>query len=339
MIDLNTTWFALLGLLITGYAILDGFDLGVGVLHLFARDNTERRINLNAVGPVWDGNEVWLLTAGGALFAAFPPVYATVFSGFYIALMLVLVALIFRAVSLEFRSKIESPGWQRLWDWSFGLGSLLPTVLFGVAAGNILRGVPINTNGMYAGTFLGLLNPYSILVGVLSLVMLVTHGALYMTLKTDGELRDRMTRWASGSWIAFVVVYLLASSYTIFEAPHLMESIFSKPLFWLFLLALLASAVYLPVALKAQRFFRAFLSSSVVIASAIGIAAVSMYPSLVPSSIDEAYSLTAYNASSTPRTLMTMLVIALIGMPIVIFYTTYIYRAFKGKTVITEESY
>jgi cytochrome d ubiquinol oxidase subunit II len=339
MIDLNTAWFALLGLLITGYAILDGFDLGVGVLHLFARDNTERRINLNAVGPVWDGNEVWLLTAGGALFAAFPPVYATVFSGFYIALMLILVALIFRAVSLEFRSKIESPGWQRLWDWSFGLGSLLPTVLFGVAAGNILRGVPINTDGMYAGTFLGLLNPYSILVGVLSLVMLVMHGALYMTLKTDGELRDRMTRWVSGSWIAFVVVYLLASSYTIFEATHLMESIFSKPLFWLFLLALLASAVYLPVALKAQRFFRAFLSSSVLIASAIGIAAVSMYPSLVPSSIDEAYSLTAYNASSTPRTLMTMLVIALIGMPIVIFYTTYIYRAFKGKTVITEESY
>ena len=339
MIDLNTTWFALIGLLITGYAILDGFDLGVGVLHLFARDNTERRINLNAVGPVWDGNEVWLLTAGGALFAAFPPVYATVFSGFYIAIMLLLAALIFRAVSLEFRGKIKSPGWQRLWDWSFGLGSLLPSILFGVAVGNILRGVPIDANGLYAGSFLELLNPYSILIGVLSLVMFVMHGALYMTLKTDGELRDRMTRWASGAWIAFVVVYLLATLYTIFEAPHLMESIFSKPLLWVFLLALLVSAAYLPVALKVQRFFRAFLSSSVVIASAIGIAAVSMYPSLVPSSIDAAYNLTTYNASSTPHTLMTMLVIALIGMPIVIFYTIYIYRVFMGKTVITEESY
>ena len=339
MIDLNTTWFALIGFLITGYAILDGFDLGVGVLHLFARDNTERRINLNAVGPVWDGNEVWLLTAGGALFAAFPPVYATVFSGFYIALMLVLAALIFRAVSLEFRGKIESPGWQRLWDWSFGLGSLLPSILFGVAVGNILRGVPIDANGLYAGSFAGLLNPYSILMGVLSLMMFVMHGALYMTLKTDGELRSRMSRWASGAWVAFIVVYLLVTLYTIFEAPHLMEDIFTKPLLWVFLLTLLVSAAYLPMALKAQCFFRAFLSSSVSIVSAIGIAAISMYPSIVPSSIDPTYSLTAYNASSTPRTLMTMLVIALIGMPIVILYTSYIYRVFKGKTVITEERY
>ena len=339
MIDLNTTWFALFGVLIAGYAILDGFDLGVGVLHLFARDNTERRINLNAVGPVWDGNEVWLLTAGGSLFAAFPPVYATIFSGFYLALILVLAALIFRAVSLEFRGKIKSPGWQRLWDWSFGLGSLLPSILFGVAVGNILRGVPIDANCLYTGSFLGLLNPYSILVGVLSLVMFVMHGALYMTLKTDGELRDRMTRWASGSWIAFVVVYLLATMYTIFEAPHLMENIFSKPLFWVFLLAILASVAYLPVALKAKRYFRAFLSSSVSIAAAIGIAAVSMYPLLAPSSINAAYSLTAYNASATPRALTTMLVIALIGMPIVIFYTIFIYRVFKGKTVVTEESY
>jgi len=295
MIDLNTAWFVLFGVLITGYAILDGFDLGVGVLHLFAHDNTERRINLNAVGPVWDGNEVWLVTTGGALFAAFPPVYATIFSGFYIALMLVLAALIFRAVSLEFRGKIESPGWQRLWDWSFGLGSLLPSILFGVAVGNILRGVPIDAN--------------------------------------------HMAQWASSTWIVFVVTYLLATMYTFFEAPHLMENIFSKPLFWVFMVALLASIAYQPVALKSKLFFRAFLSSSVSIASAIGIAAVSMYPTLARSSIDSAYSLTAYNACSTPRTLTTMLVITLIGMPIVIFYTIYIYRVFKGKTVITEESY
>lgn len=339
MIDLNTTWFILVGVLITGYAILDGFDLGVGVLHLFARDNTERRINMNAVGPVWDGNEVWLLTAGGALFAAFPPVYATIFSGFYIAIMLLLAALIFRAVSFEFRNKIDSPSWQRLWDWSFGLGSLLPIILFGVAVGNILRGVPIDANGLYAGSFLGLLNPYAILIGVLSLVMLVMHGALYMTLKTDGELRDRMTKWASGAWVAFVVAYFMATMYTIFEAPFMMDGILSKPLFWVFMIALLTAVAYLPVALKAQRFFQAFLSSSTLIATVIGIAAVSMFPMLAPSSIDLSYSLTAYNACSTPRTLMTMLVITLIGMPIVIFYTIYIYRVFKGKTVITEESY
>ncbi|MEA1979545.1 MAG: cytochrome d ubiquinol oxidase subunit II [candidate division Zixibacteria bacterium] len=339
MIDLNTTWFILYGVLIIGYAILDGFDLGVGVLHLFAHDNNERRINMNAIGPVWDGNEVWLITAGGALFAAFPPVYATIFSGFYIALMLILAALIFRAVSLEFRSKIESPSWQKLWDWSFGLGSLLPSILFGVAVGNILRGVPIDSQGLYAGSFLGLLNPYSILVGVLSLLMFVMHGALYMTLKTDGELRDRMIRWASGAWIAFTVTYLLVTMYTFFEASYLMDSIFSKPLSWLFLIALLASLAYQPVALKSKLFFRAFLASSVSIASIIGIAAVSIFPILVPSSIDMAFSLTAYNASSTPRALSTMLVIALIGVPIVIAYTIFIYRVFKGKTVLTEESY
>ena len=339
MIDLNTTWFILFGVLVTGYAILDGFDFGVGVLHLFAHDNHEKRINLNAIGPVWDGNEVWLLTGGGALFAAFPPVYATVFSGFYIALMLLLAALIFRAVSIEFRGKIDSPGWQKAWDWAFGLGSLLPAILFGVAVGNILRGVPIDANGMYAGSFLGLLNPYSILVGVLSLVMFVMHGAVYMTLKTDGELRDRMSRWASGAWITFVVLYLLITMYTMFEAFYLMDGILSKPLYWVFLLALLGSVVYLSVALKGQKYFKAFLSSSTIIASAIGIAAVSMFPVLVPSSIDAAFSLTAYNASSTPRTLQTMLVIALIGMPIVIFYTIIVYRVFKGKPVITDESY
>ncbi len=339
MIDLNTVWFALIGVLITGYAILDGFDLGVGVLHLFARSDTERRINMNAIGPVWDGNEVWLLTAGGALFAAFPPVYATVFSGFYLALVLLLAALIFRAVSLEFRGKVDSPAWRRLWDWSFGVGSLFPAVLFGVAVGNILRGVPIDAERVYLGSFAGLLNPYSIVVGALCLVMFVMHGALYMTLKTDGKLRDRMSRWASSAWVAFILTYSLATLYTFFEAPYLLESNFSRPLFWIFLVALLASVVYLPVALKAARFFKAFLASSVAIACAIGLAAVSMYPIIVPSRMDPAYSLTAYNASSTPRTLTAMLVIALIGMPIVIGYTWYIYRAFKGKTVITEDSY
>jgi len=339
MIDLNTIWFALIGVLITGYAILDGFDLGVGVLHLFARDDMERRINMNAIGPVWDGNEVWLLTAGGALFASFPPVYATVFSGFYVALMLVLAALIFRAVSLEFRGKVDAPCWRRVWDWSFGLGSLLPAVLFGVAVGNILRGVPIDAKGMYSGTFLGLLNPYAILVGVVGLVAFVMHGALYMTLKTDGELRERMSRWASGAWVVFVVLYFFVTLYTFFEATHLLDGSFSKPLIWVFLLFLLAAIAYMPMALKAGKYFRAFLSSSVTIGCMIGLAATSMYPMLVPSSIDLAHSLTAYNASSTSRTLTAMLVIALIGMPIVIAYTWYVYRLFKGKPVITEESY
>ena len=339
MIDLNTVWFALFGILIVGYAILDGFDLGVGVLHLFARSDTERRINMNAIGPVWDGNEVWLLTAGGALFAAFPPVYATVFSGFYLTLILLLAALIFRAVSLEFHSKVDSPGWRRLWDWSFGLGSLLPAVLFGIAVGNILKGIPIDAEGIFTGTFLELLNPYAILIGILSLVMFTMHGALYMTTKTDGELQDRLSRWASGSWVAFVVLYLLSTLYTFFAAGYLFESNFGKPLFWVFLIMVMGALVSVPMALKAGRYFRAFLSSSVAIAAVIGLAATSMYPKLAPSSIDLAYSLTAYNSSSTPRSLTVMLIIALVGMPVVIGYTIYVYRVFKGKTIVSEESY
>lgn len=169
--DLNTIWFVLVAVLITGYAVLDGFDLGVGVLHLLTKKEEEKRVNINAIGPVWDGNEVWLLTGGGALFAAFPVVYATVFSGFYIALMLLLLALIFRAVSFEFRGKVENERWKKSWDYAFGIGSLLPLILFGVAIGNILRGIPIDINGIFTGNFFTLLNPYSILVGVLSLFL------------------------------------------------------------------------------------------------------------------------------------------------------------------------
>ena len=339
MIDLNTVWFALIGVLFTGYAILDGFDLGVGVLHLFARNDEERRINMNAIGPVWDGNEVWLLTGGGALFAAFPPVYATVFSSYYLVLILLLAALIFRAVSLEFRGKIDSPGWQRLWDWSFGLGSLLPAILFGVAVGNILRGLPIDESGAFTGSFLGLLNPYSILIGVLSLFMLVMHGALYMTLKTDGSLQARMSKWASGASIGFVVLYLLATISTALVSPFLFDGVLKSPRFWVLFLLLVAAVIYIPLALKGEKYFRAFMSSSITIACLIGLAAVSLYPRLVPSITNLAYSLTVYNSSSTPRTLTVMLIIALVGMPVVIGYTAYIYRVFKGKTVITEESY
>lgn len=337
--DLNTTWYLLFGVLIIGYAILDGFDLGVGVLHLFTHDEMERRINLNAIGPVWDGNEVWLLTAGGALFAAFPMVYATVFSGFYLALMLLLLALIFRAVSLEYRSKVDSKTWRRFWDWAFGLGSLLPAVLFGVAVGNILRGIPLTAEHVFTGSFLGLLNPYAVLIGVLSLTMFTMHGALYMTLKTDGQHRERMSKWAANSWIAFVVLYLLATIYSFFVAGFLFEHVFGNPLFWILFILMLLAIVFIPLSLKAKKYFRAFLASSLTILCLIGIAAVSMFPRLVPSSINLDYSLTIYNASSTHNTLMTMLIIALIGVPIVLVYTWFIYSKFKGKPVITEHSY
>lgn len=339
MIDLNTIWFCLIGFLIAGYAVLDGFDLGVGVLHLFARSNDERRINMNAIGPVWDGNEVWLITGGASLFAAFPAVYATTFSAFYLAFMLLLAALIFRAVSLEFSGKVDSPVWRRFWDWSFGLGSLLPSILFGVAVGNILRGMPIDGRGIFHGSFLGLLNPYAVLIGLLSLFMFVMHGALYMTLKTDGELRDRMSRWASGAWIGFVILYVVATISSIFACRYLFEGMPGNPLSWIFLVVLLTALVLIPISIKDKKYFRAFMASAVNILCIISLSAVSIFPRLVPSSMSPADSLTVYNASSTPRTLTVMLIIALIGMPLVIAYSTYIYRVFKGKTVLGEESY
>ncbi len=337
--DLNAIWFLLVGVLFIGYAILDGFDFGVGILHLFAREEQHRRLAINAIGPVWDGNEVWLLTGGGALFAAFPVVYATVFSGFYLALMILLVALIFRAVAMEFRGKVDSPRWRQAWDWAFGLGSLIPALLFGVAFGNILQGVPVDRGAVYTGSFLGLLRPYPLLVGVLGLVTFTMHGAIYLTMKTEGSLRQRLVRLASRLWMVLVALYIIATVATIFVAPFLFAQDVSSVGFWLLLRATVGAAMAIPGLLTANRYGRAFAASSGTIAGMMALSMLSLFPRLVPSSIDLEYSLTAYNASSSPATLLTMLIVALIGMPLVVGYTIVIYRVFKGKVVITPESY
>jgi cytochrome bd ubiquinol oxidase subunit II len=343
MIDINTIWFLLVGVLITGYAILDGFDLGVGVIQLFTKDEDERKVNVNAIGPVWDGNEVWLLTAGGALFAAFPPVYATVFSGFYLAFMLLLTALIFRAVSFEFRKYSESPAAKKRWDMAFAIGSTLPAVLYGVAIGNILAGLPIRfTDGKITDsiTFLNLLNPYSILIGVLSLVLFTMHGAVYMTMKSTGKHQNKMGSIAGKTWIAVVVLYFIATMATFFTANYLFVGVLKNPIFWILFILMFVSIFYIPIGLKAKRFGRTFIASSLMVGCMVGLLAVSLFPRLVPSSIDLANgSLTIYNSSSTQNTLQTMLIIALIGMPMVVAYTIYIYRVFKGSVVITKDSY
>jgi cytochrome d ubiquinol oxidase subunit II len=335
--DLNTIWFILVAVLLAGYAVLDGFDLGVGVLHLFARDEEERRAHRTSIGPVWDGNEVWLLTGGGALFAAFPAVYATVFSGFYLALMLLLFALILRAVALEWRSQMGEQGWRRGWDHAFGVASLVPSILFGVAVGNILRGLPIDADGNYLGTFLGLLNPYAILIGLVSLAMFVMHGALWLRVKTEGALADRMRKVALGTWIALIALYAVATAATIYVSPHLFDGVTGRAAFWVFLVLMLAAHVAVPVMVRRGQDLKAFLASCTAIVSMIGLAGVSLFPRLVPSSLGLDYSLTIYNASSSPKTLGTMLVIALIGMPLVIAYTAMIYRVFRGKVRLEVE--
>jgi cytochrome bd ubiquinol oxidase subunit II len=336
---LQVTWFLLLGVLLYGYAILDGFDLGIGVLHLFAKNEQERRLHMNAIGPVWDGNEVWLLTGGGAMFAAFPAVYATVFSGFYLAMMLVLLGLIFRAVSLEFRHQVENRTWKRVWDIAFGLGSLLPALLFGVALGNVMRGIPITAEGEFAGTFLGLLNPYSLLIGLTGLAYFILHGANWLGLKTEGELAARMSRVAKIAWFLTVALFVAATIATPFAAPHLIDGAFSNPVTYLALAIFAAAALYLPLPLRKHEFGKAFVGSALLMAAMFGLVGIGLYPNLVPSSIDLAYSLTVHNASATGRSLTAMLIIALLGMPVVIGYTIFIYRKFTGKVVLDESSY
>ncbi|MBN1345567.1 MAG: cytochrome d ubiquinol oxidase subunit II [Phycisphaerae bacterium] len=339
MTSLQIVWFFLVGILLLGYAVLDGFDLGVGIWHLFNKKDEDRRKLLNAIGPVWDGNEVWLLTGGGALFAAFPHVYATVFSGLYLALMLVLFALIFRAVSLEFRGKESSPRWRRSWDLAFSIGSMLPALLLGVAMGNMLRGLPLSDDMNFAGTFLGLLNPYALLIGLLGFAMFAVHGANYIVLKTDGELAERARGWAEKAWWAYAILFVVAVLATIATQPRLLANYRAMPYLWIIPISATIAIIMTRVASSKAQAGAAFVWSAVSIAGLMGMCGSGLFPNLVPDLNDPALSLTIANASSSPLTLKVMLIVALIGMPIVLLYTIWVYRTFAGKVELTPDSY
>jgi cytochrome d ubiquinol oxidase subunit II len=304
-----------------------------------ARNDRERRLLLNAIGPFWDGNEVWLLTGGGALFAAFPHAYATVFSGFYLALMLVLFALIVRAVSFEFRSKVESKGWRRAWDWAFFVGSLLPALLTGVAVGNVMRGVPLDAQMEFTGNFFTLLNPFSLLVGLTGLAMFVTHGAIYLVVKTNGAVAERAKRRAVTGWTALVVLMVLTTVVAAVDVPTRFDNYLRVPIAWV---VPILAAIFLAVtriSLRRGEAGRAFLFSALSIAGLMGIFGVASYPYLLPARNVVEYGLTIYNASASQNTLTVMFIIALIGMPLVIAYTAYIYYIFRGKARVEEGGY
>jgi cytochrome bd ubiquinol oxidase subunit II len=339
MMDLNLIWFVLVCVLLAGYAVLDGFDFGVGTLSLFARPGEERRQFLNAIGPVWDGNEVWLLTGGGALFAAFPPVYAMAMSGMYLAVTLLLVALIFRAVSLEFRGKVTAPSWRLAWDVSFGAGSVLAALLLGVAFGNVLQGLPIAPGGIWRGSFAGLLRPFPVMVGLLVLAAFTAHGAAYMMLKTADDLRERMRRSALIAWGVTLPLVVLCAWHVLFVAPLPAwpgSSVTTAR--WVVAGVTAVALAGFPVFIALRRAGPAFLSSALLILGHIALAALSLFPRLLPSSLVGG-DLTAYNAASSPATLRVMLIIALVGMPLVIGYTIFIYRVFRGRVQIGPESY
>lgn len=339
-LDLNTIWFALVGLLFTGYVILDGFDLGVGTLHLFAaRTDEERRILLNAIGPVWDGNEVWLVTGGGALFAAFPAVYATVFSGFYLAFMALLCALIFRAVAIEFRSKHASPRWRRFWDISFAGGSLFSSLLIGIAMGNIAWGVPVDAQGEFAGSFLGLIHPYSLLMGITTVALFTMHGAIYLVLKTEGELQARLRRWVNPLIIAFILCYAILTPATLLYVPHVTEAFRREPWFFALVIPVVLAVANIPREVNRGRALFAFLSSCAAMIGLMAIFGVGMYPHLVYSNPTPEHSLTILNAASSAKTLRVMLTIAWIGVPIVVVYSASIYYVFRGKVRLDRMSY
>jgi len=337
--DLHVIWFILVGALFTGYAVLDGFDLGIGAVHLFTDSDEERRLMINSIGPVWDGNEVWLVTGGGALFAAFPEAYATVFSGFYTAFMLFLLALIFRAVAIEFRSKQPMRWWRQMWDVGFSVGSVLAAFLLGVAMGNIAHGIPLNAQHVYTGNFWTLIHPYSILTGLTTVALFAMHGSIYGVLKTEDELHDKLRTWIRPAIITFILLFVITTMFTLLFEPHMASLIKTNPVLFLVPLITVLAIANIPREYYFNRDGRAFLSSCVAVISLLALFGLGIFPNMVYSISDPANSLTIYNAASSEKTLRIMLTIAAIGMPLVIAYTTSIYYIFRGKVELTGESY
>ncbi len=328
--SLNTLWFILITVLFIGFFFLEGFDYGVGMLLPFlGKTDEERRAIINTIGPVWDGNEVWLITAGGASFAAFPHFYATLFSGFYLALVLMLLGLILRGVSFEFRSKVESPGWRSLWDWVIFATGLLIALLWGVAVGNLMRGIPIKDDMNYYGGLLPLLNPFSILNGLVFVFLFAMHGANFLSLKTTDPIMSRAKETAMKLWIPTVVLTVLLVVWAFFGTDQ-----FEGTAAWLAILAALIAAVALLLAGwfgKQDRYGWAFIMGALTIVFATVMAFAGMYPNLIKSTLNPGWSLTIYNASSSPYTLKVMTIVAFLLVPIVLIYQAWTYWIFKER--------
>jgi cytochrome bd ubiquinol oxidase subunit II len=330
-IHLPSVWFFLVGILLTGYAILDGFDLGVGILHLFTRTDEERQLMIATIGPVWDGNEVWLVTAGGALFAAFPDVYATVFSGFYTPMMLLLVTLIMRAIAIEFRSKMPMAWWRQSWDVCFALGSLLSTVVFGVAFGNIALGIPLLANKEFAGTTLGLFNPYALLIGLTTVALFTMHAAIYVVMKTEGPLQEKVRGWVSHTIGLFMALFGLTTVVTLLYIPHLCDNVRQHPELLILAIIMMGLLANVPREMHYRRDGRAFICSCLAILVLMGLYGLETFPNLVVSSNLAAPSLTVFNASSSTHTLQIMTLIAGLASPLIMAYTFCVYWVFRGK--------
>ncbi|RED96608.1 cytochrome d ubiquinol oxidase subunit II [Marinoscillum furvescens] len=338
-VDYATLWFLVIGGLFTGYAILDGFDLGAGAWHLFLNTEKDRRIALNAIGPVWDGNEVWLVIAGGALFAGFPVVYATVFSAMYVPFMLFLTSLIFRAISIEFRSKEPMRWWRQSWDVAYSLSSVLLALLLGIVLGNVLQGMPIGENFEYVGNWLEFLNPYAFMVGVCTLGLFMMHGAIYLIMKTEGRLFLHLSALVQKAIIFFIVSFVITSVYTLIYFPHLSDRFKESPALFAVPLAAFLSIANIPRLITKKKYGLSFVFSSITVSMLLIMVAIELYPAIIMSTFDAAYTITVHNGSASEKTLGIMLLMAAIGAPLVAFYTGFVYKTFRGKVQMDENSY
>ena len=327
--DLNILWFILLTVLFSGFFFLEGFDYGVGMLLPFiAKTDNERRAVINTIGPVWDGNEVWMITAGGAMFAAFPHMYATLFSGFYVALVFMLIGLIIRGVAFEFRSKREDPAWRERWDWAIYYGSLLPALLWGVTVANLMRGVAIESDFNYYGGLVPLLNPYSMFGGVVFLGLFLVHGASFLGIKLEGDLKDRVKKLSGKIWIAVVVLTVIFLVWTYFATD-----ILNNPGFDGMIPAILAAVALLAYGwfLRQGKEGLTFICGGLVIILATVMVFSGLFPNLMISTLDPAYNLDIYNASSSPYTLKVITIVAAIFLPLILAYQGWTYWIFRKR--------
>jgi len=338
-IAFNMWWFLVFGAVISGYAILDGFDLGAGALHLFLKKEESRRIALNAIGPVWDGNEVWLVIGGGVLFAGFPVAYAAIFSAFYVPFMVFLMGIVFRGVAIEFRSKEPGKWWRKTWDVVYSIASIIIALSLGLMLGNVALGIPLNDDQEFSGHWLYFFNPFAIMVAVTTLSLFMMHGAIYLTMKTENRLFIKLHLLANNFTVFFVLSFIITTLYTLLYIPHLSDYFRSHPVFFLIPLLMILSIANIPRQIKKGKYRYAFLSSAVTIALLLIMVAVEVFPYLLFSKGNAANSITINNGASSTKTMKTLLIIALIGTPLVGLYTGFVFWTFKGKVKLDATSY
>jgi cytochrome d ubiquinol oxidase subunit II len=338
-LDYNVWWFLVFGGVISGYAILDGFDLGAGSLHLLLNKELSRRIALNAIGPVWDGNEVWLVIGGGALFAGFPVAYAAIFSAFYVPFMIFLVGLIFRGVAIEFRSKEPGLLWRKTWDVVYCVASIIISLSLGLMLGNVALGISLNEQKEFNGDWLSFFNFFSIMVAITTLALFMMHGAIYLTMKTENRLYTKLYILTRQFIIFFVLSFVITTLYTLLYIPHLGDFFRAHPTSFIIPVLMVLSIANIPRQLKIGKYRYAFISSSVTISLLLIMVALEVFPYLLYSKDNPANSITVHNAAASAKTMKILLIIALIGTPLVGIYTSFVFWTFKGKVKLDETSY